>query len=106
MPPTSLLRGPLIRSAAASTVCEWKGPASYWDVVVPGHTRIEGAVWSYEHPTRPFRSIAGYLAFLPAAFECEVDGERVRPQEGGFYGGWITADVVGPFKGGAGSWGW
>ena len=50
--------------------------------------------------------ITGFLSFMPSVVECYVDGERVLPQAGGFYGGWITSDVVGPFKGEPGSWGW
>ncbi len=121
LPPSAVAPAMLRRSPAPSTTCEWKGPATYWDVLVPGPEQaggrtdsgapggtvmIQAAVWSYERPTRAFRDITGYLAFLPSAFECLVDGERVRPQEGGFYGGWITDDVVGPFKGIPGSWGW
>lgn len=92
-------------SAARSTVCEWKGAATYWDVVEASGV-VEAAAWSYETPTPAFAALAGYVTFYPAVFECEVDGERVRPQEGGFYGGWITDDVVGPFKGSPGSGGW
>ncbi|MEO5834268.1 MAG: hypothetical protein ABIR83_12985, partial [Nakamurella sp.] len=62
--------------------------------------------WSYEDPTVPFRAITGFLSFYPAQLDCTIDGERVRPQEGGFYGGWVTDEIVGPFKGGEGSWGW
>ena len=95
----------LVRSSAPGTTCEWKGAATYWDV-----TGADGAIragaWSYERPTGGFREIAGYLAFSPSALSCEVDGESVRPQDGGFYAGWITDDVVGPFKGAPGSWGW
>ncbi len=63
-------------------------------------------MWSYEAPTAPFAALAGAVTGSPARLECLVDGERARPQEGGFYGGWITSDVVGPFKGGPGTWGW
>jgi uncharacterized protein (DUF427 family) len=92
-------------SRATSTVCEWKGEATYWDVRAGGTVR-RAAAWSYEQPTARFALIAGALAFMPADLSCEVDGERVRPQDGGFYGGWITSDVVGPFKGGPGTLGW
>jgi len=95
----------LRRSAALSTHCEWKGAATYWDVVC-GDAVSEGAAWSYETPTEQFLPITGHLAFSPSRLECEVDGERATPQEGGFYEGWITSDVVGPFKGIPGSWGW
>ena len=82
-------------SRSTSTWCEWKGAATYWDV-----RGVLGSAWSYEQPTRGFGAIAGFMTFYPSRFECSVDGERVRPQDGGFYGGWITDDVVGPFKGG------
>ena len=66
----------------------------------------EAVGWSYETPTPRFVPITGYVSFMPGQIECFIDGERVLPQAGGFYGGWITADVVGPFKGEPGSWGW
>ncbi len=105
LPRTSVRDGALTLSSAAGTTCEWKGAATYWDVTGDGRT-LHAAAWSYEQPTAPFRQIAGHLAFSPSALTCQVDGELVRPQDGGFYGGWITDDVVGPFKGAPGSWGW
>jgi uncharacterized protein (DUF427 family) len=101
VPRADAAAGVLTPSAARSTWCEWKGAATYWDVL-----GLPAAAWSYEHPTAGFTAITGYLAFSPALLACEVDGERVRPQPGGFYAGWITDDVVGPFKGGPGTWGW
>lgn len=95
----------LRRSPRDGSWCEWKGAATYWDVVTAEQT-VEAQAWSYEQPTPGFTAIAGALTFYPSAFDCTVDGERVRPQEGGFYGGWITDDVEGPFKGGPGTWGW
>lgn len=115
LPPDSVTEGALTLSSHPSTTCEWKGTATYWDVAYrPGRLEgrwLEAAAWSYQHPTKGFREITGHLAFLAAAdpdagLTCEVDGELVRPQPGGFYGGWITDDVVGPFKGVPGSWGW
>ena len=105
LPPSDVVPGVLQRSAARSTMCEWKGAATYWDVVLPGRT-LEAVGWSYESPTPGFVDLRGYVTFYPAQLECFVDGERVRPQEGGFYGGWVTDDVVGPFKGAPGTWGW
>ena len=67
---------------------------------------LQAAAWCYEHPTSGYEAITDYLAFSPSRLHCEVDGELVRSQEGGFYAGWITSDVVGPFKGGAGTLGW
>jgi uncharacterized protein (DUF427 family) len=89
-----------------SSFCEWKGRAIYYDVSVDGK-RAERAAWSYPNPTASFREIKDYLAFYPALMDaCYVGGERVKPQPGGFYGGWITSDVVGPFKGEPGTQGW
>jgi uncharacterized protein (DUF427 family) len=101
LPPGDVAPVALSRSTARSTWCEWKGPATYWDVF-----GLDAAAWSYEDPTPSFTAITGYLAFSAARLECVIDGEQVRPQPGGFYAGWITDDVVGPFKGGPGSWGW
>ncbi len=105
VPADAVAPGAVRRSSARSTVCEFKGAATYWDVLTPDGV-LEAAAWSYEDPTPAFVALTGYLAFSPARLACSVDGERVRPQEGGFYGGWITDDVVGPFKGGPGTWGW
>lgn len=93
-------------SDAPATTCEWKGRATYWDVRGPEGELRPAAAWTYEDPTPRFRELAGAVAFAPSRVAAAVDGERVRPQEGGFYGGWVTDDVVGPFKGGPGSWGW
>ncbi len=95
-----------LRPVAGRSFCEWKGLASYWDVVV-GPTVVEQAAWSYPHPTEAFTAIRDHLAFYPDRVDlCEVDGQQVQAMEGGFYGGWITPDVVGPFKGAPGTLGW
>jgi uncharacterized protein (DUF427 family) len=87
--------------------CEWKGAASYVDLVVPGTPRVSDAGWRYLDPTPSFAAIAGHVAFYPQRVDaCFVDEEQVQANEGDFYGGWITSKVVGPFKGGAGTWGW
>jgi uncharacterized protein (DUF427 family) len=85
--------------------CEWKGRAAYWNVRV-GTTVVEAAAWSYPEPTAGFAAIANHVAFYPARFTCHLDDELVTPQPGGFYGGWVTSEVVGPFKGAAGTLGW
>ncbi len=103
--PPEDVRTDLLEPAPGTSVCEWKGRAVYWTVVADGH-RAERAAWSYPDPTAGFEPIAGFLCFYPRPFECAVDGVAVTPQDGGFYGGWITPDVVGPFKGGPGSAGW
>ena len=95
-----------LRPAAGSSYCEWKGVASYLDVVGGGRV-AERAAWTYPDPNGAFTLLRDHVAVYPAAMDgCFVDGERVRPQEGGFYGGWVTDDVVGPFKGVPGSSGW
>jgi len=95
-----------LRPAEGSSFCEWKGTAAYLDVV-GGGTVARRAAWHYPQPTAAFAKLAGHVAVYPAEVDrCLVDGEAVRPQPGGFYGGWITSDLVGPFKGepGTGSW--
>ncbi|WP_298805334.1 DUF427 domain-containing protein [uncultured Pseudokineococcus sp.] len=108
VPREDVADGVLALSDAPATTCEWKGRATYWDVAEPGGRGEprRAAAWSYEDPTTRFRDLAGAIAFTPSQVVATVDGERVRPQEGGFYGGWVTDDVVGPFKGGPGTWGW
>jgi uncharacterized protein (DUF427 family) len=88
------------------TYCEFKGMATYWNVKV-GDKLAENAAWSYENPKRGYESIQGYLSFYPSRMDaCYVGEEKVTAQEGDFYGGWITSNIVGPFKGGPGTWGW
>ena len=96
----------VLRPAAGSSMCEWKGAAAYYDLVTPART-AERAGWTYPDPTPRFRDLAGAIAVMAAQVDrCVVDGETVVPQPGGFYGGWITSRVVGPFKGEPGTWGW
>jgi len=105
LPREAFLPGSL-RPAAGHSVCEWKGEASYLDVV-GGDAVAEGAGWTYPRPTPAFEALAGYVALYPGRMDrCTVDGEVVRAQPGGFYGGWITAGVVGPFKGEPGTMLW
>ena len=86
--------------------CEWKGLACYYDLDVNGR-RETAAAWFYPLPTQIYEKMKGYIAFYPGRMDaCLVDGERAEPQPGGFYGGWITKDVVGPFKGVPGSAVW
>ena len=96
----------VLQRAAGSSWCEWKGAATYWDAVVDGR-RVPAVGWSYEDPTAGFEHLRGGVAFYPDRVDrALVDGEFVRPQPGRFYGGWITDDVVGPFKGDPGTLGW
>lgn len=86
--------------------CEWKGRAIYYNIVIEG-LAITNAAWSYPEPTPTFAPIQDYIAFYPSLMDaCYVDGELVTAQPGDFYGGWITKDIVGPFKGSPGTWGW
>ncbi|MFO0953354.1 MAG: DUF427 domain-containing protein [Isosphaeraceae bacterium] len=105
IPPEDVRAGCLIRQAGGS-FCEWKGRADYFDVSAGGKT-AKSAAWSYPEPTTAFEPIRGYVAFYASRVDaCFVGDERVEPQPGDFYGGWITRDVVGPFKGGPGTLGW
>ena len=94
-----------LEPADGRSICEWKGTAQYWSVVGGGR-RLEAVGWSYPDPLPAYRAIAGYLSFYPARVECLVDSLRVTPQPGGFYGGWVTPEIVGPFKGEPGTEGW
>ncbi|WP_193614674.1 DUF427 domain-containing protein [Nocardioides lijunqiniae] len=96
----------VLREAEGATWCEWKGQAAYFDLVV-GSTVAARAAWTYPDPSAGFEVIADAVAVTPLLVEqCTVDGEAVTPQPGGFYGGWITSRVAGPFKGGPGTHGW
>ncbi|MCA9554823.1 MAG: DUF427 domain-containing protein [Myxococcales bacterium] len=105
--PAENVRQDLLRPRAGTTVCEWKGTAHYWDVVGPSGRCLRGAAWCYPRPFPGFEAIAGCFAFYPQDMDaCLVDGERARAQPGGFYAGWVTSTLAGPFKGEAGSAGW
>jgi uncharacterized protein (DUF427 family) len=95
-----------LRATEGASWCEFKGEATYFDVH-GGDVVAPRAAWTYPRPSPGFEMIAGLVAVMPGAMDrCTVDGEVVRAQEGGFYGGWITSRVAGPFKGVPGSWGW
>jgi uncharacterized protein (DUF427 family) len=120
--PASCFAPGTLREAAGGSLCEWKGQASYLDLVGgpvvgpvdgpvdgPGDGRVVAAqaAWYYPRPTPPFADILDHVALYPGAVDrCTVDGETVTPQPGGFYGGWVTSRVVGPFKGDPGTMGW
>jgi uncharacterized protein (DUF427 family) len=105
IPPEAIAPG-LLRPSPRRSFCEWKGGARYWHLDVGGELLSEIA-WSYPNPTPPFAILKDHVAFYAGRLDlCTVDGERVRPQPGGFYGGWITSDLAGPFKGVPGSVGW
>lgn len=104
LPPEDIVEG-VLRPAAGSSFCEWKGSATYFDVAAAGRI-AEHAAWAYLEPTPPFAAIAGWVSFYPALVDCRLDDEVVLPQPGGFYGGWLTAEITGPIKGAPGSGGW
>ena len=92
---------------AVTSFCEWKGQAVYLDVAVPGAERARRAAWSYPRPRAPYEELSDAVAFYAQRLDaCFVGDEQVRPQPGLFYGGWITAGLRGPFKGGPGSEAW
>ena len=104
--PPPEIRQDLIVPASGRSYCEFKGMAEYWSIQV-GSKRAARAAWSYPEPVSKFQPIRDFLAFYASSVdECWVGDEHVQAQEGDFYGGWITSRVVGPFKGGAGTWGW
>jgi uncharacterized protein (DUF427 family) len=95
-----------LQVSARKTWCEWKGEAGYYDVLI-GDRRAENAAWYYPNPLPDYAEIKGYVAFYASKMEaCFVGDERVEPQRGGFYGGWITSNLDGPFKGDPGTAGW
>jgi len=100
--PRSDFAAGVLQPAEGSSFCEFKGRAGYLSV-----GSAERAAWFYPEPSRGFETLVDRVAVYPAAMErCTVDGETVIAQEGDFYGGWITANIVGPFKGAPGTWGW
>ena len=90
--------------APGHSFCEWKGLASYWALATD--PAVSPVAWRYTDPKPEFEMLKGYTSFYPGRIACYVDGERVRPQPGEFYGGWITSDIAGPVKGkpGTGHW--
>jgi uncharacterized protein (DUF427 family) len=94
-----------LQPAGGGSFCEWKGPARYWSLV-DGQRRLPNVAWSYPQPLAGAEALADCVAFYAHDLECWVGGSRIRPQPGGFYGGWISAELVGPFKGDPGSAGW
>lgn len=103
--PPEDVRMEFMTETANSSFCEWKGRAGYYAIEVGGR-RVENAAWLYARPTNGFAEIKNYIAFYPLRMDaCYVNDELVNRQEGDFYGGWITSEIVGPFKGGAGTWG-
>ncbi len=102
--PPQAIEWSLLTPATGQSYCEWKGIARYWALKHDTARRAIG--WSYDNPSEEFAQIAGHLSFYPDRLTCLVAGESVQAQAGGFYGGWITSEVVGPFKGDHASSGW
>lgn len=102
VPPEDVRMDLLVPVPGRRTYCEWKGHATYFDV-----GDAEAAAWAYADPVPAYVALRDHVSFYPGRVDaCFLDDERVQPQEGGFYGGWVTADIRGPFKGGAGTLGW
>ena len=106
VPASDVRHGLLTPSGARSTWCEHKGAASYLDAAV-GDRRVRAVAWTYKAPARGYEALRGHVAFYPGRVDAAWMGDEwVRAQEGDFYGGWITADLVGPFKGAPDTRGW
>ncbi len=104
--PPADVRMELLKPNRRQTFCEWKGTAEYFDIEA-GSRLAEAAAWAYPDPDPRYEPIRDHLAFYPQRVDlCLLGEERVEPNEGDFYGGWITSDIQGPFKGGPGSRGW
>jgi uncharacterized protein (DUF427 family) len=104
--PRSAFADGVLRPVEGTSRCEWKGQAAYFDLTTGART-AERAAWTYPDPPEVLAVLVDHVAVYPGRVdECRVDGERVTPQPGDFYGGWITGRVVGPFKGGPGTGGW
>jgi uncharacterized protein (DUF427 family) len=104
--PISAFSAGVLVPTEGSSFCEFKGRASYFDVVSDDDVAVKAA-WSYPDPSRGFDVLADRVSLYPGKMDrCEIDGEVVVAQEGDFYGGWITSNIVGPFKGAPGTWGW
>ena len=95
----------LLHPAGDGSFCEWKGPARYWSLV-DGPRRLDQVAWSYPHPLAGAEPLADCVAFYAHHLDCRVGDARAQPQAGAVYGGWITPDLAGPFKGGPGSGAW
>lgn len=106
LPPADLIKPEYLVATASKSHCEWKGASTYYNVAVADQVAADAA-WCYHEPTKSFAAIRGYLAFYAQKMDkCLIDEVLVEPQPGGFYGGWVTPEIVGPFKGVPNSWGW
>jgi len=98
--PAANVRRDLLIAVPGASRCEWKGEARYWSL------HGEPVAWSYPHPLPNFDTLRDHFGFYPQRLACTVGGEAVTPQPGGFYAGWVTKEIVGPWKGERGSEGW
>lgn len=104
--PPSDIRMEHLEPSARTSFCEWKGVASYWSVRV-GDRFAKDSGWSYPHPDPGYEAITDYIAFYPRRMDaCWVGDDRVTPQPGLYYGGWVTPEITGPFKGTPGTEAW
>lgn len=101
--PTTDVDSERLTMVEGTSLCEWKGHARYWALRDGPSTPV---AWDYPAPFDDYATLVDHLAFYPGRIECRVEGERVRTQTGGFYGGWITDEIVGPFKGDPGTGAW
>jgi len=107
VPPRDFIAGSLASARLRRTVCEWKGLASYLDVHGGSGRVVRGAAWAYPAPVPAYAALRDHVSVYPGRMDaCYLDDELVTAQEGDFYGGWITADIEGPFKGPPGTFGW
>jgi uncharacterized protein (DUF427 family) len=104
LPPRDV-RVELLEPFPGSSVCEWKGTAQYWSLRASAPAR-QAVGWCYPSANPPYELISGYFSFYPGRVECFVDNQRVRPQPGFFYGGWVTDEIAGPWKGAPGTERW
>lgn len=105
LPPKDV-RTDLLEPSRRTSSCEWKGRARYWTLRVGARAAVD-AFWDYPEPTPGFAPIQGYFSLYPGRMDaCFVDDEQIQAQAGDFYGGWISAGITGPFKGGPGTVGW
>jgi len=104
--PLEDVRGEFLRPSRRRTYCEFKGEAGYYDLVAGGR-EVREAAWYYPEPSARYEVLRDHVAFYPGRVDAAwVGDEQVTPQEGDFYGGWITSEIEGPFKGGPGTTGW
>ena len=103
--PTGDVDMSVLKPNQQTSFCEWKGQALYYDFSF-NDINISSVAWSYPNPTNQFKVIKNHIAFYPSKLKCHINGELVSAQQGGFYGGWITTEIIGPFKGEVDTQGW